>query len=279
MVERGEKIIASFPYYKKKIKGIFSHIGMPLLTQKLGPYIDYGANILSNYKKISYEHEIYTEFIEKLPKTDSFSVNFDLKYSDWLPFYWKGYKQTTKYTYIIENIKNHDALIKQYSKSKKHPLNKAKDVLSLKYDLPAGQFYKYFEEVVRERGDNVGFSLDLFTRLYNSVYEHNSGKVFYCVDAQNNIHAINMIVWDKESAYYLLAMRKKEYNTSGGTEFLTDESIKYVSQFVDRFDFEGSMIKGVEESYRHYGSRQTAYFNINKYNSLPLRLLRAIKNI
>ncbi len=41
-------------------------------------------------------------------------------------------------------------------------------------------------------------------------------------------------------------MRKSDFKTSGGTEFLVDETIKYVSQFVDVFDFEGSMIKGVK---------------------------------
>jgi hypothetical protein len=103
--------------------------------------------------------------------------------------------------------------------------------------------------------------------------------VFDCVDSQNNIHAINMVVWDNECAYYLLAMRKKEYNTSGGTELLVNEAIKYVSQFVDRFDFEGSMIKGVEESYRHYGAIQTEYYTISKMPNSTLKTYRALKEM
>jgi hypothetical protein len=73
-------------------------------------------------------------------------------------------------------------------------------------------------------------------------------------------------------------MRKKDYNTSGGTEFLVDETIKYVSRFVDRFDFEGSMIKGVEESYRHYGACQVEYYEIKKCDNVLLRIKSAIKN-
>ena len=68
-------------------------------------------------------------------------------------------------------------------------------------------------------------------------------------------------------------MRKNEYRNSGGTEFLLDETIKYVSQFVNTFDFEGSMIQGVEESFRWYGAHQTEYYNISKDNRLLYKRL------
>ncbi|WP_461255407.1 hypothetical protein [Treponema sp. R80B11-R83G3] len=278
LIEQNNKITASFPYYKKKIKGIFSHIGIPPLTQKLGPYIVYDSKIKSENKKIGYEHEIYGEIINKLPKCDSLKINFDWKYKNWLPFYWKGFKQTTRYTYMLDNISDHDSIINNYSKSKKQPIQKAKDIFTLKYDLPKDDFYSYFLNVVRERHEVIEFSKDLFNRLYDAVYEHKAGRTFYCIDTDKNIHAINMVVWDSECAYYLLAIRSKKYNTSGGTEFLVDETIKYVSQFVNKFDFEGSMIKGVEESYRHYGTRQIEYYTISKCDNLILRILYAIRN-
>jgi len=276
LIEQSDKIIASFPYYKTKTKKIFTHIGMPPLTQKLGPYIVYDSNIKSENKKIGYEHEIYNEIINKLPKFDNLKINFDKKYKNWLPFYWKDFKQTTRYTYILDNISDHDSLFNNYSKSKKQPIQKAKELFTLKYDLPKDDFYSYFSEVVRERRKVIQFSKDLFSRLYDAVYEHKAGRTFYCTDKENNIHAINMVVWDKECAYYLLAIRTKKYNTSGGTEFLVDETIKYVSQFVNSFDFEGSMIKGVEESYRHYGTRQTEYYTIYKHNNPVLKMFYAI---
>jgi hypothetical protein len=88
-----------------------------------------------------------------------------------------------------------------------------------------------------------------------------------------------MTVWDKECAYYLITMRQKEYDTSGGTELLVDETIKYVSQYVDKFDFEGSMIEGVEASYRYYGTHQTEYYQISKINNPMLVMYRALGEI
>jgi hypothetical protein len=277
LIEKGDRIIASFPYCITKIRRVFTHIGMPPLTQKLGPYIVYDANKTTEDKRINYEHEIYNEIIANIPRCDDFLINFDWKHKNWLPFYWKGYRQTTRYSYILDNIADHDGITQRYSKSKKQPIQKAKKELEFKSDLPIDIFYEYFTKVVHERVENVSFSKELFSRLCHAVYANKSGKIFYCVDKNNDIHAINMIVWDSECAYYLLAMREKKYNTSGGTEYLVDNSIKYVSKFVNRFDFEGSMIKGVEESYRRYGTRQTEYYQILKCNNPILRTIRAIQ--
>jgi len=278
LIERNGKIVASFPYQKKKILKIFTQIGQPLLTQKLGPYIVYESDSLKESKKIQYEHEIYNAIIDNLPKFDAFLINFNWKYKNWLPFYWNGFEQTARYTYILDDIKNYDNLAINYARRKKRLIQKAEKTLTIRYDLPKDVFYDYFVNVIRERGGIVEFSKPIFERIYNAVYEQNVGKVFYCIDAEENIHAISLVIWDCECAYYLVAMRDEKYKNSGGTEFLVNEMIKYVSKFVNKFDFEGSMIKGVEESFRQYGARQTEYYTIFKHNNPFLKMIRDIRN-
>jgi hypothetical protein len=51
------------------------------------------------------------------------------------------------------------------------------------------------------------------------------------------------------------------------------EAIKAVSEKTKVFDFEGSMDKGTENSFRQFGTVQTPYFRIFKYNSTVLRAL------
>lgn len=278
IIEKNGQIKAVFPFYTRKGRFNSTNIVLPPLTQKMGPYIVYEKNLTSITKRISYEHEIYNEIILKLPKFRYLNVNFAQEYKNWLPFYWNGFSQTTRYSYQIHNIKDHDQVLKNFAKSKKYEIPKAQKKLKLKFDLPADEFYDYFEAVVKERGDKVSYSRDLFKKLYATCYENNSGRVFYCVDDENNIHAVNITLWDNTTAYYLIAMRKKEYNTSGGTEFLVYETIKYVSQFIDIFDFEGSMMKGVEASYRNYGGVQTEYYNISKDNRIFVPLLSSCRH-
>jgi hypothetical protein len=148
--------------------------------------------------------------------------------------------------------------------------------LTFKKDLSKEDFYSYFHDAIHERNEEVGFSENMFNHLYETIYTHQAGQTFYCTDDKGNIHALNLTVWDKESAYYLIAMRKREYNTSGGTEFLVDQTIKEVSRFVNRFDFEGSMIKGVEASYRYYGAHQTEYYQISRITNVALGVYRTM---
>jgi hypothetical protein len=102
IVEKGGEIWATMPYCIKKKFG-FTLITMPLLTQTLGPYIKYTKN-QKYYKKLSWEKEIMNALIEQLPKFDYFLQNWHYSVTNWLPFYWRGFKQNTRYTYIVENL-------------------------------------------------------------------------------------------------------------------------------------------------------------------------------
>lgn len=275
LIKENNEIVASFVYTIRTGRSGMKYICMPPLTQKLGPYIVFGNKTNQN-KKINFENHMFDQIIHELPQFDSFNLSFDQIYQNWLPFYWNGFSQTTRYSYRIRNISDMDEVKANFSRLKKRMLTRALDLKVLQ-DMPVDSFYSFFKDVVAERGEEVEYDYDLFKRLYNAVYLNNQGKSFYCCDNIGNIHAIALIVWDSQTAYYLVAMRKKEFKSSGATEILLYEMINYVSKYVNQFDFEGSMIKEVEASFREYGTEQTQYFNIFKVNSKPLKILEALK--
>ena len=131
LVEKGDEIFASLPYYKKK-KLIFNIITMPILTQTMGPYIKYPKG-QKYYKRLSWEKEMMSHLIDKLPPFDYFSQNFGKDITNWLPLYWKGYSQTTNYTYVIENI-TIDELSKKFETDIRRRRRKSKDVGVLVYE-------------------------------------------------------------------------------------------------------------------------------------------------
>ena len=275
LVKENNQNVASFVYtVNRRTKLKLKFIEMPPLTQKLGPYIDYG-NRVSLDKRIIFENRVFDQIIEELPDFDDFRIMFDQKYSNWLSFYWHDFIQTTRYSYVINDLTDMNHVKIAFAKSKKYLLNHAQG-LSIKYDISANGFFDYFKEAIEERGETIAYNRDFFCNLYKAVYDNNQGRTFYCVDDKGNIQAEAFIVWDNVTAYYLMAMRKEEYKSTGATELLTYSMIDYVSKFVNRFDFEGSMIKGVEASYRNYGSEQTQYFDIRKSNNKLLNLVRAI---
>ena len=124
IVENGGNIVASLPYTLEKKYGFYIS-RMPILTQKLGPWIRYPEG--QKYStKLEYEKKIFNELIKQIPsKIDLFLQAFDYSITNWLPFYWNGFKQTTRYTYVLDNLHNLDVIKENFSHSKRQNLKKA----------------------------------------------------------------------------------------------------------------------------------------------------------
>jgi len=275
LVEKGGEILGSMPFYKKR-KAIFNIITMPKFTQTMGVYLKYPEG--QKYeKRLSYEKEIMTNLIEQLPKVDYFNQSFHYSVTNWLPFYWKGYTQTTNYTYVIENLKDLDSVFSNFNHSKRKNIKKAEKVLEVKFDLSAKDFYDNHKMTLEKQGSEISYSFEDFNRLYNSTYEHNAGRTIYAVDIDNNIHAGLFVIWDKNSAYDLISTIDPDYRNIGGATLLVREIIKFLSPKTDRFDFEGSMIENVEKSFRQFGAKQKPYFNITKIESNVLKFILLLK--
>ena len=67
-------------------------------------------------------------------------------------------------------------------------------------------------------------------------------KIFIAVDKNGIAHAGAYIVWDENSAYYLLAGSDPKFRNSGAMSFCLWEAIKFSSNVTKEFNFEGSMI-------------------------------------
>ena len=71
--------------------------------------------------KLSYEKEIIFEIDDKLKELgiDYYNQNFHYSFLNWQPFYWKGYSQTTRYTYVIRDLSDLRTVFSNFSKSKR----------------------------------------------------------------------------------------------------------------------------------------------------------------
>ena len=75
---------------------------MPPLTQNMGVWyrpMDGKAD-----KQLSREKELANTLIDALPSFQYFAQNFHYSIGNWQPFYWREFKQTTRYTYIIPDL-------------------------------------------------------------------------------------------------------------------------------------------------------------------------------
>ncbi len=269
-LRKGGWIVAGMPLPISHKWG-YTTIRMPPLTQTIGVLLK--PSTKATYEsRLSEEMEILGTLIEAIPKFNYFSVNFHYNFTNWLPFYWAGYKQTTRYTYAIGDLTDMDKVLSNFAHSKRKNINKAKQLVAVYTDLPTEHFYANHVLTLRKKGEFISYKYDLFKRIHDAALKNSAGKIWYAIDGQENIHAAIFVIFDSKSAYYLISTIDPDYRNNGAATLLLKEAIEYVSQYTKRFDFEGSMIRDVEHSFRKFSAVQTPYFSIKKDNrSLPVK--------
>ena len=274
-ISRNEQIVAHFPYMLKKKFGLTS-LTMPQLTQTLGPWL-----VPSNAKytkQMSQHKKLMESLIEQLPPHDYFCQNFHYSMTNWLPFYWNGFSQTTCYTYVIENLQNLDLVWTEFQENIRREIRKAQKKVIVRTDLDIDKFLDINALTFKRQGRNLPYSRDFVKRLDTACSKYNASQMFFAEDRENRIHAAIYIIWDENSAYYLMGGGDPELRNSGATSLLMWEAIKFAATVTKKFDFEGSMIKSVERFFRGFGAKQVPYFQISRM-SRRMKLLIAGKKM
>lgn len=263
LYENGGKVLASLPYYFY-YKGHKKLISQPLLTQKNGIYIKYPNN-QKKTSRISYERKAIRTIIDSLENLGlaSYKQNYDYTFSNWLPFYWKGFQQTTRYTYIIEG-NDIDNLYQEIDSTTKNQIRKAQKIVEVKEDLNIEEFYNINKMTFERKNMKIPYSLKLVKNIDIVCEKKKCRKIFYAEDELKNIHAAIYLVWDNKSVYYIMGGINPEFKKSEATSLLMWEAIKFSTSINRVFDFEGSMNESIEKFFSSFGSEQKPYFSISK---------------
>lgn len=276
-LRKGDRIVAGMPLARYRKWGLEA-VHMPQLTQTLGPLL--APPTSDRYEKaLSAEMDALAALVEAIPPVAHFNAFCHYSLTNWLPFHWAGYEQTTRYTYVIDDLSNLDAVFAGFSHSKRKNVKKAEKAVEVREDMPPREFYGHHERSMRQQGDTISHSFELFERIHRATAERDAGKTWYAVDAEGNVHSAIFVIWDAASAYYLISSIDPDYRNSGSPTLLVQRAIEHVAPLTKAFDFEGSMIPGVESSFRKFGAVQKRYFHLHR-NALPLvvRLGVALRN-
>jgi hypothetical protein len=260
-VERGDEIAAAWPYVVQKKLGRV-HIKMPLLTQTLG--ILFRPSEAKYPKRLAEENKMISELLTKLPPFRSFYQLFHYNFTNWLPLFWQGFKQTTRYSYVLEDLHDLDSIWKGMRENIRREIRKGERTLRVEQDLDVDSFFELNQLVFKRKKKRVPYSRSFVKRLDRVCAEHNARKIFFALDRHENIHGAFYLVWDEQSAYYLMGGLDPRWKNSGVGSLLMWEGIKYASSVTKKFDFEGSMIESVERFFRGFGAVQKRYFAISR---------------
>lgn len=265
IVQKNGTPIAAMPYFIKKKWGI-KKLTMPPLTQTLGPHIRFPIN-QSPTNKQSFEHKIMKELIDQLPAFHLYSQHWHARYQNWLPFYWAGFKQTTRYTYQIQQLSPNVNYIDTFRSNIRTDIKKARAKhITVSTGTNMDDFIPTHKKTFKRQHQSYPYNKAVLYRLDALLNAKKCRKLLIAKDNKNQIHAAIYIVWDATTTYYLMGAGDPDYRNSGATSLLLLHAIEYAASQSKTFDFEGSMKPSIETFFRAFGATQVPYFHISKTN-------------
>lgn len=175
-----------------------------------------------------------------------------------------GFKTKERITYRIEDLNDLDKVIAAFSKNKKRQLQKALSLHATR-DLDIEDFYRFHVQCLAEQNKEISYTREFLLVIERKTKRLNQSQIIAIRNADNTLLAAAFLVWDNKSLYYLIPCYRDIYKDSGASALLALEAIKFAREVGVAFDFEGSMIKGVANHYKQFGSTATKYCSVEKY--------------
>lgn len=261
LLEKGGRVVAVWPYFLKK-KGWWRYVAMPQLARMMGPYL------LPEWRIPRKEMSILADLLDQIPPgLAAFEQDFNYTAQNWLPLYWRGFRQTTRYSYIL-SVNDLDAVWKNIAPDyRNQKIPKAHELVEVRKGGALDSFMEIHDLSYERKGLEAPVKHEFLRRLDEALAQHGQREIFFATDRHTGaVHSVAYLVWDTHSAYYLMAGDNPALRHSGAGILLTWEAIRHTNEVLKLpvFDFVGSMIRPIERVRRQFGAVQKPYFRVQK---------------
>lgn len=251
--------------YKQKF------IVMPPLTPFGGiwiPELTSSKPVYKTQKQVS----IIRKLLEKIPQNAAlYRQTFVPQFDNWLPFFWKGYQQTTRYTFIIEDIQHWT--IDKAATNVRNKINKASTELSITNEVSPELMFDQVADIMQQKGMPLIWSKEFFLNLDGELSRRGKRIILGAADKEGRIHATAYIILDGETAYLMMLGSDTTLRQSGAIPFVIYHAIRAASDHVNRFDFEGSVMESLFDLFSGFGGTMTPCYSIYKTKSILWEML------
>ncbi|NVK39758.1 MAG: GNAT family N-acetyltransferase [Oceanospirillaceae bacterium] len=274
LIEEKGHVVAAHPYLYSRKMG-FRIIHQPEFTQHLGPWVT--ADFKNSKKYLSRKKRALQGLIDQLPEHDIYSQFWHYSEEYWLPFYWRGFQQSTRYTYRIKSLESEEKIWLNLHENIRREIRKAEKRFKLSIDVDASidDLIHVVDLTFKRQKASLPFSRESFRRIDEKLAKIGKRKIFIARDEQDRIHAGLFLVWDESCAYYLIGGGDPLLRNSGAMSLCMWEALKFSSRVSRSFDFEGSMIEEIEGYFRAFGAELTPYFAVARSSSQIVSLAMA----
>lgn len=275
----GSQVLAIMPFYKVK-KGPWTVISNPHFTPYSGPFYDYPDNQKTT-TKVSYENKINQSLIDQLPSYASLNLNCHLEFSNSLSFLWNGFQDLNRYTYLLNLKQDKEFIWKNFRENMRRDIRKAeKNIVVEPNEQPDVIEFCLKESYRKQKKKYPPIFNQYYGRIFEFMKKYKCGKSWKAVDKDGKeLHASICCLWDNKSAYYLIGGTTQEHSNSGAVSLLLWHAIQESQKMGQNyFNFEGSILPGVEKFFRGFGGELTPYSNLKSEPSPTYQFFKSIKS-
>lgn len=280
LIEKNKELEAFMPYVISKRNG-FTLLTHPPLTQILGPWLKQPPLPGRESQLRTNEQNLMQDLIRQLPHYDHFQQSWHPTQTNSLPFFWKGFSVSLRYTYQLRNIRSSTIELALFDSNIRSDIRKAtnKFGLRMKEHPNIADFIELNKKTFQRQNKVMPYSEKFLFDLDAACERRNARRIFIAEDENGNHHAGVYIVWNPQGAYYLMGGGDPELRRSGAGSLCLYEAIKFTATVADTFDFEGSMHEPIERFFRAFGAVQTTYLTVSHTPSKPLKILFSLKEL
>lgn len=275
---QGGLMVGALPFAIRRRWG-FTLLIQPKLTQTLGPWLR--PTQKSYPKSLAHEKDVLGALADGLPHYHYYAQNWHCDRQNWLPFYWRGFQQTTRYTYRLQGLSDETAVWKGLQENIRREIRKARErcQLTVRPARDLDEFLALNRKTFERQGRSLPYSRELVARIDEAAAACGARDCLVAVDPEGNCHAGAYIVRQGETAYYLMGGGDPALRNSGATSLVLWEAIRNQPVSVDTFDFEGSMVEPIERFFRAFGAKQTPYSHVTRTRSSLFSALSCFRQL
>ena len=259
-VSSGSEIRAGWPIVWAEV-GRHHRVVMPPLTQKLG--ILFSPSAAKYAEELSNEHRLMDELISKLPPNTYVYMHCHENFTNWLPFCWHGFRQTTRYTYVLEDLSDLECIWEEMRGTARKEVRKAEKLgIRCRETEDLSLFYELNNRIFHRQGLDTPYSFEFLKRIDDACLKNAHRKIMIAEDVEGRPHAFRYFMYDEQCTLLVAGGADDNLRGSGACSLLDWEIIKFASTVSKRFDFTGSMMRGIEPYIRTFGAKRKQYFCI-----------------
>ena len=238
---------------------LFPRVSYPLFAQQLGVFSKELISSSLVEKFISAIPKKYKAIYLQLNDTNEISelANINIKQRN---------------NFVLSLDKSYEQLLKNYSKSLRRNINKAKKEGFQVANLVSADFISFYLNQTPAEEKKKHKIASILNILVPTLVERKEAKIYGVQDAEGDVLAACMITQFKDRATYLLARSSSLGKGKRSMHMILDQVIQNYHETLSFLDFEGSDIESVANFFSSFGAINQPYPIVN-YKRFPFNII------